>query len=190
MTRTALRRTPRCARAARVVLTALGLVLTLQADAAESTEYAVKAAYLSKFGFYVDWPSATFAGPGSPINLCVVGDDPFGSALDDAVAGQNVEGHAIVVRRLKNVTRESGCHIAYIGGDARPVAAIDSLRGSPALVVTDARNPSAPTGAIHFVLKDNRVRFTIDDEAVAQNGLTLSSKLLNLALSVNPRGAR
>jgi len=107
--------------------------------AAEPLEYAVKAAYLSKFPFYVEWPASAFAGLNSPITLCIAGEDPFGPALDDAVTGQQVQGHAIVVRRLRSVTRESGCHIVYIAGDAR----VEHLRGSNALVVTDGPSPGA-----------------------------------------------
>jgi len=171
---------------------ALAVVATSAAHAAsgEPLEYAVKAAYLSKFGFYVEWPKSAFNGPASPINLCVIGDDPFNNLLDEAVAGQQVEGRAIVVRRLKAVARDAGCHIAYIGGDARAAPAIDALRGTPTLVVTDAHGGSGAAGVIHFVLKDNRVRFTIDDETAAQNGLAISSKLLSLALNVKPRGSR
>jgi hypothetical protein len=40
---------------------------------------------------------------------------------------------------------------------------------------------------VHFVVKDKRVRFTIDDEAASLNGLKISSKLFNLALSIRPR---
>jgi hypothetical protein len=43
---------------------------------------------------------------------------------------------------------------------------------------------------INFVLRDNRVRFTVDDDLAAQFGLGISSKLLNVALAVKPRGAR
>jgi hypothetical protein len=173
----------------RLAVAAAAIVLAAVA-AAEPLEYAVKAAFLSKFGFYVDWPNGAFAGPDSPLNLCIVGDDPFGSMLDDAVAGQRGEGRPIVVRRLKAAVRDSACHIAYVGGDARAVASIDGLRGSAALVVSDARNPAPATGVIHFVVRDNRVRFTIDDEAASQNGLAISSKLQGLALSVKARGAR
>jgi len=160
------------------------------AAAGEPLEYAVKAAYLSKFGFYVEWPKSAFNGPASPINLCVIGDDPFNNLLDEAVAGQQVEGRSIVVRRLKAVARDAGCHIAYVGGDARAPAVVDALRGTPTLVVTDGHGGGSATGVIHFVLKDNRVRFTIDDEIAAQNGLAISSKLLSLALNVKPRGGR
>ncbi|HEY2926613.1 MAG TPA: YfiR family protein [Albitalea sp.] len=179
--------------AARAVRAGLALTLALglaSVAAAQSLEYAVKAAYLSKFGFYVEWPKSAFSGPSSPINLCVIGDDPFSGLLDDAVAGQQVEGRPIVVRRLKAAARDAGCHIAYLGGDARAPATIDSLRGTPTLVVTDAHSAGNASGVIQFVLKDNRVRFTIDDETAAQNGLAISSKLLSLALNVKPRGSR
>jgi len=176
--------------AARVVLgLAMGLGLVAPAGANEPLEWAVKAAYLAKFGFYVEWPREAFDGPTGPLNLCVVGEDPFGNLLDDAVAGQRIDGRPISVKRLKSVARGSGCHIAYVGNEVRTAAIIDGVRGSPTLVVTDAGG-AAPGGVIQFVLKDNRVRFAIDDEAAAQHGINVSSKLLSLALSVKPRGSR
>jgi hypothetical protein len=151
--------------------------------AAEPIEYAVKAAYLAKFPFYVEWPPGAFAAPASPVVLCIVGDDPFGQAIDEAVAGQQVQGRPITVRRMKTIARDSGCHIAYVGADTRA----EALRGGTVLVVSDGPNGS---GIINFVLRDNKVRFTVDDEAAFQNGLSISSKLLSVALSVRARGTR
>jgi hypothetical protein len=37
------------------------------------------------------------------------------------------------------------------------------------------------------VLKDNRVRFNIDEQAAAQNGITISAHLLGLALTVKAK---
>jgi hypothetical protein len=176
-------------RRVRLAVAVAGLwVAAVPASAAEPAEFAVKAAFLSKFGFYVEWPPAALGN--GPLVLCVVGEDPFGNYLDEAVAGQQVGGRAIVVKRLKTASRESGCHIAYVGSEPRPGAVSESLRGSPTLVVTDSQSSSAAGGVIHFVLRDNRVRFTIDDDAAAQSGLGVSSKLLSLALAVKPRGSR
>jgi hypothetical protein len=170
--------------AARLGVTSmLCLALMAIAKAAEPLEYAVKAAYLAKFPFYVDWPPAAFPAPGSPLNLCVVGDDPFGSVLDEAVAGQQVQGHAVTVRRIKAAARDPACHIAYLASDVR----IENWRGSGALVVTDGANTA---GMISFVVKDSRVRFIVDDEAAAEAGLAISSKLLSVALAVKPRVQR
>jgi hypothetical protein len=57
------------------------------------------------------------------------------------------------------------------------------------LTVTDS-GAGGGAGIIDFVVRDNRVRFDINDEAAAQNGLVISSKLLNLALNVKPRRSK
>lgn len=179
------------ARAIVAVFIPLGLALApLPALAAEPLEYAVKAAYLYKLGLFVEWPATAFATPASPLNLCVVGEDPFGPLLDTAVRDQRVGGRPIAVLRMKSVGREAGCHILYIGNAEAPRSGqiAEAVRGSRVLTVTDGRG--GVPGIVHFVLKDNRVRFDIDDEAAAQNGLTISSKLLSLALNVKPRGGR
>lgn len=165
---------------------------SVHAAEGDSLEYTVKAAYLTKFGIYVEWPEAVFAAPGNPINLCVIGEDPFGSMLDTAAAAQRIDNRAIAVRRLKAVARDSACHVLYIGASeaARVTQIVELLRGTPVLTVSDTRGNANAGPVISFVLKDNRVRFTIDEEAAAQNGLNISSKLLGLALSVKPKSAR
>ena len=186
---TLLRLTARLAsRREAAALAALWLTWTpVAAVAAQSEEYAVKAAYLSKFGIYVEWPRKAFSSANSAINLCVVEDDPFGSTLDEVVRGQRIGERAIVLRRLQDVTRDSGCHILYIGDSQRTSQIIESLRRSGVLTVTDTRGTRGSMGIINFVLKDNRVRFDIDDAAAEKNGLVISSKLLSLALNVKQR---
>lgn len=176
-----------------LAVVALGMMLLPgKASAAdESVEYAVKAAFLHKFGSFVEWPATAFASPTSPFQLCVVGEDPFGAALDKAVSGQQIARRPVEVRRLKTVKPDSGCHIVYLAASEtqRLAQIIEALRGSSVLTVSDGRSPGAATGIINFVIKDDRVRFDIDDEAAAQNRLAISSKLLSVALNVKPRRA-
>jgi hypothetical protein len=168
-----------------VVLGLLAMVGVAGAAQSESLEKSVKAAYLSKFGLYVEWPDKGFPAPNTPLALCVAGEDSLGATLDKAAADQSGVGRPIVVRRLRTVGRDSGCHVLYIGGaDALHTRqTIDAVRGTNVLTVSDVRG--AQSGAIiNFVINDNRVRFDIDEEAAAQNGLAISSKLLQLALNV------
>jgi hypothetical protein len=53
------------------------------------------------------------------------------------------------------------------------------------LTVVDSTVPDRG-GIMQFVVKHGRVRFDIDTAAAARNHLTISSKLLNLALVVRP----
>jgi hypothetical protein len=151
-----------------------------------SLEYAVKATFLYKFAPFVDWPPKAFPLPQSPIKICVLGRDPFGDMLDRAVAGQTIGGRTIVVVRI-DAADTSDCHIMYVSEpDGAAKRALESVRGAPILTVTSTSEPESK-GIINFVIRDNRVRFEIDDYAAAQNGLIISSKLLNLAISVRPR---
>lgn len=188
----ALRRAKRAAAGAWATALALLLVGAPAGPAAAQSsalEYAVKANYLVRFGAFVQWPDRAMGASGSPVVICVVGQDPFGAVLDQAIAGQTVNGRPLQARRLDRIDARSGCDLAYLGRSAAqtPTQALAALAGTPVLTVTDAaRGPAR--GMIHFAVDDNRVRFHVDDEAAARSGLSISSRLLGLALSVRSRG--
>ena len=154
-----------------------------------AVEYAVKATYLYKFVPFVQWPAAAFASPTSPVILCVVGGGGFSTTLDQAVSGERVEGRPVLSRQLPAVDSDSGCHVLYTSGSvAQSVSqGLAAVQGKPVLTVTDSPPAAGAKGIVNFVLADNRVRFEIDNQAAAKNGLLISSKLLSLAVSVKPR---
>jgi hypothetical protein len=170
-----------------------GLVLAIAAATlpgparAQVSETEVKAAFLPRFARYVTWPSFMRPQPGQAFQLCVIGADPFGSALDRAAAGQLVEGHKIVVRRVGSEAAAS-CHVAFVQGSKTQPAGqmLAALDGRPVLTVTDARGGSQ-RGMIHFSIVSGRVRFFIDEKEAARRGLGINSRLLALAVGVRPR---
>jgi hypothetical protein len=166
-------------------LIAFAVLHAARAQAA-SLEYAVKATYLHKFAPFVEWPSPAAEFPGGAFTVCVVGNDPLGAVLDRAVSGQEVAGHPIAIRRYPTVTSNPGCAVLYaIGSDAEPVAAIlAAVHGAPVLTVTDGATDPADKGIVNFVIQDDRVRFEIDNGTAVADGLTISSKLLSLAVHV------
>ncbi len=160
----------------RLCLAVAALLLTgASAWAQDSVEYALKAAYLTKFAPFVQWPQ----DPVGAIALCVVGGDPFGVTLDKALGGV---GRAIVVKRIPVLTPNDACHIAFADGPAA-AQALSAVRGLPVLTVTQNAADDAARGIVNFVLVDRRVRFEIDRAAAAQSRLVVSSKLLNLAVA-------
>jgi len=159
--------------------------LTLSAPAmAEPTDTAVKAAFLPRFARYVTWPATAMPKGGDPFVLCVIGGDPFGAALDTAARSQAVDGRRIVVRRMESTTAAETCQIAFVqGGKVQSGQAIAALAHRPVLTVTDA-SAGSQRGMIHFAVVDGRVRFFVDQASAAKRGLTISSRLLALAIGV------
>jgi hypothetical protein len=153
--------------------------------AARPSETAVKAAFLTKFAAYVDWPASLRLAPNAPITLCIVGGDPFGRAIDKAVQGQQIDSHPIVLKRMASAAGADGCQVAFVDGTgARSTAdMLHALQGKPVLTVTDGRM-GRDRGMIHFVVDDGRVRFHIDRAAAESCGLDLDARLLAIALSV------
>jgi hypothetical protein len=170
-----------------LAMLALGYAGSAAAAQDRSLEYAVKATYLYKFVPFVAWPSNTFASPASRFDICIIGDPDFAILVANAVAGQSVSNHAIAVRRVTTLAEESSCQILFIGGGDAAVtsAALVAVRGKPVLTVTDAA-PSGDRGIVNFVLLGDRVRFEIDLGQAARNGIAISSKLLSLAVAVEP----
>lgn len=168
-----------------MALVALVWSLALQAVAAPqplqpSLEYSVKANYLVRFAAFVEWPAESFPARNSPVVLCVVGRDPFDGALDRAARAHTAHGRTLTVRRPVTAEAAAGCHILYVG---RGGTSLVPTGPRPILLVSDAA-VSSDRGMIHFVVSDDRVRFHIDLQSASRSRVSISSRLLNLALSV------
>lgn len=151
-----------------------------------SLEYAVKATFLYKFAGFVEWPAGSFEHESSPFHLCIAGTDPFGGRIiQDAVRGQRVGRHPIVLRRLAKVEPWSDCDAMFVSGSST-AEELNAVRGTPTLTITDS-SFDAIRGIIHFVIVDDRVNFEIDNVAAARSHLVISSKLLALAHRVYAR---
>jgi hypothetical protein len=172
-------------------LVAASAFMSCTAQAAEplSREYQIKGAYLYKLADYVEWPATAFPNPSSALMICLVGGDPFGSALDAVTAGEHVAGHAVVVKHAPTDEELPSCHVAYLGGaNNRQLARVLALFiNKPVLTITDGNKEDGDRGIVNFVVRDDRVRFEIDDRSAARVGLSISSKLLNLAVAVRSR---
>lgn len=174
-------------RAAVVLLALTGVnLLPAMTQAQGSLEYAVKAAYLVKFAPFIDWPDGTFTSPDVPLNICVVGTDPFGQLLDRAAQGQRDGDHPVTIRRPQ--VPDASCQILFAGGDEAVVEnALQQIKDRAVLTVTDSSFRAR--GIINFAVIDDHVRFDIDEAAADAASIRISSKLLELAHAVK-RSAR
>ncbi len=153
------------------------------AQSSASPEYQLKAVFLFNFAQFVEWPASAFPAPDAPLVICVLGEDPFGTYLDETVRGETVNDRPLEIRRYRGMEEISTCHILFVSRreEGRLQGILDSLRGRSILTVSDADHFASRGGMIRFVTDRNRIRLRINLEAARAANLTLSSKLLRPA---------
>jgi hypothetical protein len=156
----------------------------ISAQQSKPQEYQVKAIYLYNFSKFVQWPSTAEAK--DTFAICVLGHDPFGAALDSAIAGEKIEQKTMVARRIVDLQEATKCQILFVANSESPRVKqiLSALGKNSVLTVSDAPEFSQNGGMIQFVIQENRVRFEVNLAAADKAGLTLSSQLLKVASAV------
>lgn len=159
-------------------------------EAQSPTEYQVKAAFLYNFAKFVEWPARSFPMAGAPFTLCVVGEDPFGSDLEEITQGKTVNERKLVTRRVKKTQEREPCHILFISPseEERLGEILRAVGNSSVLTVSDIEKFSQSGGIIRFTQDGNKIRFEINLDAAERAGLRISSRLLKLARIVRNGG--
>lgn len=164
----------------------LAIVPNLRAQQSKPNEFEVKAAYLYNFGRFVDWPDASGGGKNDAFEICVMGADPFGAALDATLATRTIDGKNVAAKRISKPQEVDDCRILFISsseeGHLKEIFA--ALNKANVLTVSDIPHFSQRGGMIGFLLDGSRVRFEVNLDATQAAGLALSSELLKVAMSV------
>ena len=146
-------------------------------------EYEIKAAFLVNFAGFVRWPDATFANAASPFVVCVAGEDPFGAAFEPFKQNR-VAGRSLVVHPVDSAaTLPGNCHILFVAGSETPRlrGILGALGKAAVLTVSDLADFTAAGGMIQFYMRNEKIRFEINQQAAEKAGLKIDARLLQLA---------
>ncbi|HXH91050.1 MAG TPA: YfiR family protein [Thermoanaerobaculia bacterium] len=176
----------------RLVCVVLAVGLSARSVGAQSVadEYQVKAAYLLNFARFVEWPADVLPAS-SPLEIGIVGDNPFGMAIDETLRGKSANGHPIHLRHLHWDDVLTSCQIIFISTseEAHLPDILRNLGQNSILTVSDIDRFSLRGGVIEFRMVGNRVRFDINREPAIAARLSISSKLLSVARAVHEGSA-
>jgi hypothetical protein len=172
--------------AALLIAGALAGAPMLCGQTSKPNEYEVKAAYLYNFARFVEWPASARAAKGDVFAICVLGRDPFGPALDAIVAGETLTGKPVQAKRISNPQDAANCRVLFISSseESRLNEVLTALDKTGVLTVSDIPQFSKRGGIIQFVLDGNRIRFEVNLASAQGAGLSLSSELLKVAITV------
>jgi hypothetical protein len=145
-------------------------------------EYQVKAVCVLNATRFVSWPATVSGSPSSPLIIGVLGVNPFGDALKEAVRGETVQKRPIVVQEV-NLAEAAGCHVVFISRseEGRIAEVLQRIGQNGVFTVSEIDGFAANGGMLGLALHRGTVRFEVNAEAVHRSKLKVDSRLLRLA---------
>jgi hypothetical protein len=152
----------------------------------QASEPQVKAAFLFKFGSYIEWPADTFPRQDTPLTIGVLAADALAAELARFADGRSIDGRPVVVRTIRAGDPLADLNVVFVGRDGsdRLHEILASLRRGRTLAVTEFEGALASGSTINFVVVDGKVRFDVSVPASDAGSLRISSRLLAVARKV------
>jgi hypothetical protein len=150
--------------------------------------YQIKAAFLFNFAQFIEWPSTAFTNTDSPICIGVLGENSFGTALEETVQGGTVQSRKLMVKHSRRIEDLRDCQMIFVSKSerARIAEILSNLNSRPVVTVSETEGFARRGGIINFYLEGTKVRFEINPSVAKQEGLKFSSELLRLGKIVEP----
>jgi hypothetical protein len=158
-------------------------------EAAAGSEYDVKAVFLYKFTRYLQWPAGDEP---EAFEIAVLGESPILEPLQAIALRKTVGALPIVVRRCGGAAEIGRPRILFVPGadPARLARALEAVRGAGVLTVAEHEGAAGEGAAINFILRNEALRFEINERALAAAGIQAGSQLLKLAVRGPGPGGR
>jgi hypothetical protein len=171
----------------------LSLVLSLHlfapiafAQKASSRAYVIKAGFIYNFTRFIKWPSQSTSEENYKYNICVVGDNPFGSILHRLEEKYRLKEHPLKIRLDVSRYNFQGCHILFIGFSERfnVEQIVEQTQNLPIITLGDTEGFADRGVNINLLVIENKVQFEIGKQCLDSKGFRISSELLDLATRV------
>jgi len=161
---------------------------TAFAQTSNSRQYQIEAAFLFNFLQFVKWPGTSFSSPDAPFQIGILGDDPFGPALDDTMLGEALDGHRLTIHRSAQLDELMDCQVIFVCRSEKDHIddILSQLQDRPILTVSEVEDFAGKGGDIDFYLSGDKLRFEINPQSARNSKLHISSQLLALGKIVGP----
>jgi len=179
---------PRFVSVAGIILLILALTTHARADE-KASEYQIKAAFLYNFANFTTWPQGAFLDGTSPLVIGVLGEDPFNGHLSAVESKTVANGRPIRIARARALADLPVCHILFVSAseNRRLLEIFEQFDNHAVLTIGDAPDACRQGTMISFFNEDNKVRFSVNLDAINESVLRLDSRVLKLGRAIDGR---
>jgi NADH/NAD ratio-sensing transcriptional regulator Rex len=149
----------------------------------DGNEYRIKAMFLLNFIKYVEWP---IENSKQVIRIGVVGESEMFDALTTLAAQRSAEGQKVEIKKVDE-NNVGVFQVIFISNtdNKKLDERIRKLSGKGILTISEDDKCKSRQAGINLFNQDNKIRFEINLTPVKNNGMKISSKLMELASAVH-----
>jgi hypothetical protein len=145
--------------------------------------YEIHSQMMFNFIKYIQWPNE--AEPGDFV-VGVMGDDDVYNTLKGWYDGKPKGAKKYVVKKLATAAEAADCSVVYLG--TRKNKEFENIKnasaGKAVLTITDSSNLGQKGSCINFRVIDGKLKFELNQAAVAGSNLKVSSALSSMAIVI------
>jgi len=158
-----------------------------------SRDYVIKAGFIYNFTRFIKWPpQSTSHEKNNKYNICVVGNNPFGSILQRLEEKHRFKEHPLEIRLDVSRSDFRGCQILFVSFSERfnIERIVEQTKDSSVLTVGDTDGFAERGIDINLLVVKNRVKLEISKQCLDAKGFKVSSELLDLAAIIRGGACR
>jgi len=170
-----------------IVLPANFVSSKAMAQDAGSRGYVIKAGFIYNFTRFIKWsPQSNPYKKNHKYNICVVGNNPFGSILSRLEEKHRLKEHPLEITLDVSQGDYQGCQILFVSTSERynVEQIVEQAKGFSILTVGDTEGFAERGIDINLLVVENRVKLEINKQCLDTKGFKVSSELLDLATIV------
>jgi len=157
---------------------------TLRAQATD-VAYQIKASYIYNFLQFVHFPTDVLQGAGT-LNVCILGEDRFGPALDEIDGATTPQGQLKVMRlgRFSTSATLDGCNVLYLVDSERQ--GVDSIMAkvneTQVLTIGEFAPFIRHGGLIELFEQNDIIRFRVNEKLLNKTAFKIDAQLVQLGV--------
>lgn len=160
----------------------------LHTSAQSVDEYTLKAIWMGKFTYFIDWP-ADSTNKLDFFTIATLSPTPLSDRLETIYNEHKIWNKPVRVMHLNTTSIDSNIQILYIPPLESEEAInniIESTKNKNILLISDTEGYAELGVHINFFMDDKRVRFEINESAMRKSDFFISYRLLNIADIIEP----
>ncbi len=151
-----------------------------------SLEDKIKAVCIYNFTKYIEWVDDDTT---DSFEIGIIGDSDIIFLLQEIAKKELVDNRKIEVIHFQDINDINNCHILFISASENNSLSdiLQKVKDNNILTVSDSMGFAQEGVGINFIIVDKKIKFEINNSAIDQAGLHVSSQLLKLAILVEEK---